>query len=90
MPTKPVMAVFDSAVGAFMSPFVVPAVGAAMRGFADEVNKSGPDAGPVSQHPEDFELHELALFDEENGRFLQAENHPRLVSRGKDAVRRSE
>lgn len=76
-----VCAVRDSAVNAFIRPFFVPAVGAAMRGFADEVNRADSE---MCKHPDDYELYELGSFDDETGRFLNWEDGPRLISRGKD------
>lgn len=87
MATKPVVAVFDGALKGFLPPFVVPAIGLGLRSFQDEVNKKGADAGPVAQHPEDFELFHVADFDEETGRFVQADGLPRSLMRGKDALK---
>jgi len=63
-----VVAVFDNAVKAFGRPVFVPAVGAAIRSFIDEVN--GKDT-ELSKHPEDFELFQLGSFNEEDGQFIQ-------------------
>lgn len=77
-----ICAVRDSAVAAYVRPFYVPAVGAAARGFGDEVNRVDSD---MHKHPDDYELFELGEFDEETGRFIILEV-PRLVCRGKDVL----
>lgn len=78
-----VCAVFDSAVHSFGQPFFVPAIGAAIRSFTDEVNRSAVD-NMLNQHPDDYTLHVLAVFDDDDGLF---ENDARVLLRGKDAVR---
>lgn len=75
-----ICAVRDSAVNAFIRPFYVPAVGAAIRGFSDEVNRKDSE---MHKHPEDYELFELGVFDEDTGRFSQL-SEPRALARGKD------
>ena len=62
-----VLAVHDKAVDAFNRPIFVPARGAGIRAFMDEVARKSPD-NPISQHPGDFALYELGWFDEESGR----------------------
>lgn len=84
-----VVAVFDSAMQAFGRPFIVPSRGAAERSFQDEVRRDAPD-NTMHAHPEDFELFELGLFDEESGVFLNSEGGPRSLLRGKDAAQRKE
>lgn len=78
-----VVAVRDSAVGAFMRPFFVPSIGSAVRSFSDEVNRKAAD-NIMSGHPEDFELWHLADFEEESGTFHAVEQ--RALARGKDVV----
>lgn len=77
-----VVSVFDSAMQAFARPIFVPALGVAIRSFADEVNRQAPD-NQMHQHPDDFELFELGTFDEETGQFTNLEN-VRSLGRGKD------
>ncbi len=60
----------DSAAEAFMRPFFAQSKGAAIRSFSDEVN--GGDS-PISQHPEDYTLFELGVFDELTGRLSPTE-----------------
>lgn len=90
MAIKPVLSVRDSAVDAYMPPFTVPAIGAGVRGFVDEINKRGQDAGPLAAHPEDYELFHVADWDEDSGRFVSVPDGPISVIRGKDAVRVAE
>lgn len=62
-----VVSVYDAAVTAFGRPVFVPAVGVAVRGFGDEVNR--PDGGDMSKHPSDFTLYHLGHFDDATGQF---------------------
>lgn len=79
-----VVAVKDSAIEAFNRPFYVPAVGAAVRSFTDEVNRKAED-NPMHAHPDDYSLHVLAVFDDETGTFSpENPEGPRLLARGKD------
>lgn len=80
-----VCAVFDSAVLAFGQPFFVPALGAALRSFSDEVNRAAPD-NALHAHPEDYTLHALGTFEDETGTFEADEDSRRVLARGKDVV----
>lgn len=80
-----VCAVFDSAVQAFGQPFFVPALGAAVRSFTDEVNRRVPD-NALAAHPEDYVLHALGTFEDESGVFDVSEDSRRVLCRGKDVV----
>lgn len=78
---------FDSAVQSYGVPIFVPARGAALRSFIDEVNRPAPDNN-LHTHPEDFELRVLAEFDDETGRFSEPpEGVGVVLARGKDVVR---
>lgn len=77
-----VCAVRDSAINAFMRPFYVPAVGAAVRSFNDEVNRKDSELGA---HASDYELFELGEFFEETGTFSML-SEPRSLARAKDFV----
>lgn len=72
-----VMAMFDSAAEAFGRPIFCPAVGAGVRSLADEVNRSAPD-NPMFNHPQDFSLFDLGVFDDSVGLFTLHER-PKLV-----------
>lgn len=79
-----VVVVRDAAAGAYAFPYCVQSIGAAMRSFADEVNRAAED-NPLYKHPEDFELFELGTFDTELAQFdLFAQ--PRTVLRALDAA----
>lgn len=80
---KPVVAVFDSAVQGFASPILVAAKGQAVRSFQDEVNRADQN-NPLFNHPEDFELRCLAMFDEETGVYHNMPDGPEVLCRGKD------
>lgn len=73
-------AVRDSALDAFVRPFCVPAVGAAVRGFSDEVNRSESE---MNKHPSDYELFEVGSFDEDSG-LVEAVVPPRSLARAVD------
>lgn len=76
-----VVAVRDSAVDAYAAPFFMQTTGAAVRSFRDAVNSK--ESGPMFQHPEDYSLFQLAVFDEETGKFENLEVPAQLV-RGQD------
>lgn len=87
MPKSYVVAARDAAMQAFGRPAFAPSVGTAMRSFADEVNRADAENG-FHKHPEDYELHLLAEFDDETGCFSAPEGGPRCLVRGKDVVSR--
>lgn len=62
-----IVAVKDRAADAFMRPFFVPTANMAIRSFMDEVNRDAPD-NQMFAHPEDFDLYELGLYDDNTGR----------------------
>lgn len=78
-----VCAVFDRAVQAFARPIFVPHQQVAVRSFTDEVNRKAEDNG-IHQHPEDFELHALAVFEEETGLFDALPGGSRVLVRAQD------
>jgi len=77
-----VVSVYDSAVGAYAPPIIVPSRGVAVRSFSDEVNRKG-ESNTLNAHPSDFELRALAMFDEESGRFVLIDPIE-TICRGKD------
>lgn len=77
-----VVAIRDRAIDAFGQPAFVPTLGAAVRGFGDEVNNR---ESALNAHPEDYDLYHLADFDNESGKFQQLEQ-PRQIAIGKDLV----
>ncbi|QCQ84822.1 nonstructural protein [Blackfly microvirus SF02] len=79
-----VCAVFDSATQAYGRPIFVNAPGQAMRGFGDEVANPAKETD-LAKHPSDFELFQLATFDDATGRFHTPPD-PVLLVRGKDCA----
>jgi len=84
-----VCAVFDRAVQAFNRPIFVPHQNVAIRSFTDEVNRVS-DENQLARHPEDFELHAVAIYDEESGEFGPLEGGKRVLCRAQDVVRSKE
>lgn len=80
------VSVFDSALGAYAPPVLVPSKGIAVRSFSDEVNRKDPN-NALNAHPEDFELRLLALFDEVAGVFHASPEGIETLARGKDVHR---
>lgn len=80
-----VVSVYDRAVSAFMRPFYVPAVGAAIRSFQDEANRQGEN-NEMNRHPEDYDLFELGVFDDSSGKFVMLES-PKLLVTAKQVLK---
>lgn len=74
-----VCAIKDLALQSFGPPVVVPAVGGLVREFGDRCRKGDTTEG---QHPEDFELWQLAEFDDARGEFFAT--GATLLARGAD------
>lgn len=66
-----VVSVLDVAAQAYGRPAFVPALGAATRSFSDEINRRPGDgqSNVMFDHPEDFQLFHLGVFDDGSGRF---------------------
>lgn len=62
-----VFGIRDCKTLAFLQPFFSPQVGSAIRAFDDEVNK---ESSPFHKHPADYNLYELADFDDQSGEFI--------------------
>lgn len=77
-----VCAMRDRASDLFGQPVFVNAVGAAIRGFGDEINNK---EAQISKHPEDYDLYQLGTYDDETGAFDCGT--PRQIAIGKDMVR---
>lgn len=69
--------IYDTAVQAYMRPFMVQAEGQAMREFGDLVCD---DNHPVGKHASDYELYVLAEFNDKSGEFTPVER--RCLARG--------
>ena len=57
---------FDKRAELFHSPVVVNKLGVVYRQIQDEIARGGAD-NPLAAHPEDFQLFEVASFDDETG-----------------------
>lgn len=77
-----VCSVRDRAVDSFGTPIFVVAVGQAVRGFTDEINRKASD-NQMNKHPEDFDLFVLGKFDSDTGLFVDT-TVPRQIAVGKD------
>lgn len=74
----------DRAADCFGSPFFMPTVGVAIRGFADIINSADTNQ-LMSSHPADFDLYELGVWDDSG--YFEIHDRPRQVAVGKDLVR---
>lgn len=77
-----IVSVKDSAAEAFGRPMYLQSIGIAIRSFTDEVNREDKD-NQLFNHPDDFDLYELGVFDDSLGRYELREN-PTVIVRGKD------
>jgi hypothetical protein len=71
----------DRAADAYGRPMFVPSSGVAIRSFSDEVNRSADD-NQLYNHPDDFDLYEFGIFDDNSGIF-EIYEQPKLLSLGK-------
>ena len=76
-----ICSVKDRAADAFGRPMFVPSTGVAIRSFSDELNRSDPD-NQLFNHPDDFDLYEFGVFDDNTGLF-DLYDQPKLLSLGK-------
>lgn len=81
MATVLVVAIRDRALDGYSRPFFVPTLGAAIRSFQDEVNRSAPD-NQLFSHSDDFDLYQLGTFSEDTGQFENLPQ-PRQIAVGK-------
>lgn len=79
-----VVAIRDRALDAFGQPFFPPTIGAGIRSFSDEVNRSA-EGNPLNKHPEDYDLYLLGEYDDSSGKFSQGES-PSQIAIGKDCL----
>lgn len=75
-----VLSVYDRAAASYGRPLFAAAVGAAMRSFQDEVNRAAED-NPMYKHPEDFDLVEIGVFDDQTAKLESVE--PKVVCIGR-------
>jgi hypothetical protein len=71
----------DRAADAYARPMFVPSVGVAIRSFSDEINRDDKE-NQLFNHPDDFDLYELGVFDDSNGRF-ELYDEPKQIAIGK-------
>lgn len=71
----------DRAADAYGRPMFVPSTGVAIRSFSDEVNRSDTE-NQLYNHPDDFDLYEFGIFDDNTGTF-EIYDQPKLLSLGK-------
>jgi hypothetical protein len=77
-----IVSVKDSAAEAFGRPMYLQSIGVAIRSFTDEVNREDKD-NQLFNHPDDFDLYELGVFDDSTGTY-QIRDNPNVIVRGKD------
>ena len=77
-----IVSVKDSAAEAFGRPMYLQSIGIAIRSFTDEVNREDKD-NQLFNHPDDFDLYELGVFDDSLGKYELRDN-PSVIVRGKD------
>lgn len=82
---KVIFAVKDLAVQAFGIPFFVRSKGEAIRSFTDEANGKGSANSAIHAHPEDYELYELGVYDDEDAALVPHQK-PIHVVRAKDLL----
>ena len=63
-----ICSVKDRAADAYGRPMFVPSIGVAIRSFTDEVNRNDPENN-LHNHPDDFDLYDLGVFDDQTGMF---------------------
>ncbi len=63
-----ICAVKDRAADAFGRPMFVPSLGVAIRSFTDEINRNDNES-QLFNHPDDFDLYDLGVFDDNSGVF---------------------
>lgn len=80
-----VYAIRDSKMECFNRPFVMPADGAAVRAFQDEINNP---QGEMSKHPSDYTLYTVGKFDEDTGELDGST--PLILAKGIDLKYREE
>lgn len=73
-----VLALLDVQAQAFNRPIFVPSVGVGIRMVSDEVNRHAAD-NVLFNHPQDFRLFELGVWDEKTGLFT-CHAQPKLVA----------
>ena len=78
-----VFAIYDRKVQQFMPPFIMQTVEQARRAFGDTVNDPNH---AFFRHPDDYELHIIASFDDSKAIFSQDDTIPTLIACGQELV----
>lgn len=78
LPSHFIYVVRDAVGDTYNTPFVQQNVGAALRGFAIEVN-TPRENNMINSHPNDFALYEVATYDHRTG-VISAYESPKLVA----------
>lgn len=65
-----VFSLYDAKAKVFQTPFYMPTLGMALRAFDDLVND---ESTLVNKHPGDFQLYEIAEYDDDNGKHKPTE-----------------
>lgn len=64
-----VIALRDIKANMYGKPGFATNIGAEIRAFGDQVKD--PQSGTLNKHPEDFELYQLAIYDDNTGKFRE-------------------
>lgn len=75
-----IIAVRDRQANIYGQPQAVPNIGAAVRGFGDEINRADKQ-NTMFMHPEDFDLYHLGSYDDNTGRIEQFDQ-PKQIAVG--------
>lgn len=81
-----VVGVFDLAAEMWSQPMFVPALGLAIRSFADECQRQD-DRNPYWKHPEDYVMYHIGTWSDDSGKLESVEK--RLLLRGVEAAKES-
>jgi hypothetical protein len=74
-----IVAIHDRALDAYQQPFLVRAIGEAIRAFQDAINK--PES-PMYAHPDDYDLYMIGTYNDESAKITQAAE-PQQIAIGK-------
>lgn len=78
-----VFSIFDCKVAAYMTPFFMRSTGEAERSFADAVKAR--KEGSIGEHPEDYTLFELGVWDDETAQ-IELYEAKRSLGSGNDFI----
>lgn len=81
-----IVSIRDRAANVFGVPMFMSSIGAAIRSFGDEINRTGDQNNIMNRHPDDFDMYELGVYDDGTAKFEMLES-PRQIAVGKDLVK---